>query len=116
MWTFLVCDVKQPIIGADFVKTHKLLVDLANKKLIDTVTSLRAYGTVCKYEEPSISSVQVDNPYHELLYRFPGITKPFNYKEKPTHSVFHHIETTGPPDLAKARPLPPKVQKGKRRI
>ena len=34
-WKFQVADVNQPIIGADFLLQHKLLVDLAQKRLVD---------------------------------------------------------------------------------
>lgn len=106
-WTFIISDVKQAILGADFLKTHKLLVDLYNKKLTDTVTNLEALGTIVKYEESSISSIQRDNTYRDLLESYPEITKLISYKNSTSHSVYHHIETTGPPIHARARPLPP---------
>lgn len=34
-WRFLVADVTQPIINADFLLQHKLLVDLDRRRLID---------------------------------------------------------------------------------
>ena len=33
-WRFQVADVHKPIIGADFLRSHSLLVDLTNKKLL----------------------------------------------------------------------------------
>lgn len=38
-WPFIVCDVKQPIIGADFLRNFRLSVDLYNNRLIDLVTN-----------------------------------------------------------------------------
>ena len=35
-WRFLAADVAQPIIGADLLLQHKLLVDLDSRRLIDT--------------------------------------------------------------------------------
>lgn len=55
-WTFVISDVKQAILGADFLRTFKLVVDLHNKRLVDTVTNLRSYGSIIRYDEPSISS------------------------------------------------------------
>ncbi|GBP49333.1 Retrovirus-related Pol polyprotein from transposon 297 [Eumeta japonica] len=46
-------------------------------------------------------------PCLDLLSEFPNISKPISFKETPSHSVVHHIETTGPPVFAKARPLQP---------
>lgn len=34
-WTFIVADVKQPIIGADFLRYYGLLVDLNAQQLLD---------------------------------------------------------------------------------
>lgn len=31
-WTFIIADVQQPIIGADFIKNYGLLIDLANDR------------------------------------------------------------------------------------
>ena len=33
--TFIIADVRRPILGADFLRRHKLLVDLCGQKLID---------------------------------------------------------------------------------
>ena len=106
-WSFIVCDVKQPIIGADFLKAHQLVVDLHNKRLIDGLTNLSREANVIKCSELSISSIQHDNPYKELLEEYSDITKPVSYREPPSHSTYHHIETTGPPVFTRARPLPP---------
>ena len=35
-WRFIIADVTQPIIGRDFLRSHSLLVDLANEQLIRT--------------------------------------------------------------------------------
>ena len=37
-WTFIVADLKQPIIGADFLKHYSLLVDLKSRCLRDMRT------------------------------------------------------------------------------
>lgn len=37
-WIFLVADVGQPIIGADFLKYFGLLVDLRKRRLLDEMT------------------------------------------------------------------------------
>ena len=35
-WRFIIVDLTQPIIGGDFLRSHSLLVDLANERLIRT--------------------------------------------------------------------------------
>ena len=106
-WDFVIADVKQPILGADFLSHHKLLVDVNSRKLIDQVTDLNVVASVVNTSEPSVLSVNIDHPYHDLLAKFPKITKPMSFVETTQSSVQHCIETTGPPVFARARPLPP---------
>lgn len=106
-WPFIVCDVKQPIIGADFLRNFKLSVDLYNNKLVDLVTDMYVCGLKGEYLDGSIKCINSSHPYADLLESFQEITKPPNFKDIPEHSVFHHIETTGQPVHAKARRLPP---------
>lgn len=106
-WNFVIADVNQPILGADFLSAHKLLVDISRRKLIDQVTELGVSAVMVSSNQPSIYTVDENHPYHTLLSNFPNITKPATYKEVPQHNVVHHIETTGPPVYARARPLPP---------
>lgn len=114
-WPFIICEVSQPIIGADFLKTHRLLVDLHNKKLVDSVTNLFSIGTVVACKDLAIRSIHESHPFRDLLEQYPDITKPASFKEMTcSHAVKHHIDTTGPPVFAKPRPLPPgKYQKVK---
>ena len=44
-WTFLLADVSFAIIGVDFLRSHKLLVDPAANRLVDTA-SLQSFVTV----------------------------------------------------------------------
>ena len=39
-WTFIIADIGRSILGADFLRQHRLLVDLRRGKLIDGVTDL----------------------------------------------------------------------------
>ncbi len=38
-WTFLLADVQFPIIGVDFLRNFRLLVDIAAGRLVDTASS-----------------------------------------------------------------------------
>lgn len=106
-WTFILADVKQPILGADFLNHHKLLVDINGRKIIDSVTSLNVIGSIVDYQGATIKTIDMTNPFSDLLLEYPDITKPVCYKDTPKHSVVHYIETTGPPVFARSRPLPP---------
>lgn len=107
-WEFILADVKQPILGADFLTHHKLLVDLSARKLIDQITDLNVVASVESIKHPSIKSTNdLNQPYQSILTKYPHLTKPMSFRETPPHNVMHYIETTGPPVHAKARPLPP---------
>lgn len=106
-WTFVVAAVKQPILGADFLSHFGLVVDLKASKLIDKNTNFNTLACVITTKEPSIKTLDSSHPYYELLSSYPDITKQTSFKVSTNHSVFHHIETQGPPVHARARPLPP---------
>lgn len=106
-WVFIVADVKQPIIGADFLVNYKLLIDLSGRRLIDSETQMKVVGCISDSNQPTIKTIVDDHPYIDLLEKYPSLTKPFSFKEVPKHNVCHHIETSGAPVYSRARPLPP---------
>lgn len=113
-WTFVLADVKQPILGADFLGHFQLLVDVHKKKLIDKVTNLCVIASVTMNEQIPVNTIDFKNEFSDLLHEFADITKPLNFLETPRHSVVHHIETSGMPVYARPRPLPPdKYRKAK---
>ena len=56
-WTFLLADVTFAIIGVDFLRSHKLLVDPAANRLVDTA-SLQSFATVPAAAACAASAVQ----------------------------------------------------------
>lgn len=106
-WLFIIAEVTQPILGADFLAHHGLIVDLKSRRLIDNLTKLKSVASIVKVDQPTVKTVEDTHPFHDLLCKYINITKPGSYREIPTHGVFHYIETTGPPVFARARPLPP---------
>lgn len=106
-WTFIVADVKTSILGADFLNHYKLLVDLYNRRIIDKVTDLAVDASVIRSRQPSIQVLNKDLTYYEILKQYPDLFRPVSYINAAKHSVTHHIETTGLPLYAKARPLTP---------
>lgn len=110
-WDFVIADIKQPILGADFLAHHKILVDMYRRRLIDQVTNMNVLASIVNIKQPSVKSIVENHPYYDILSKFPDITKPASFKETPPHSILHHIETTGPPVYSRARPLPPERYK-----
>ena len=106
--TFITADVPAAILGADFLRDNRLLVDMGNRCLIDT----RDYGLLpCTTATNTHHSISVvDAPpcrYRQLLIDRPALTTPTFKSELPAHGVQMHIPTTGPPVFAKARRLSP---------
>jgi len=101
-WVFIIADVKQPILGADFLRHFGLLVDFRKCKLSDSVSQIHVFGLS---SSPSLSSTGLtsykhsddNSTYSQLLSEFPSVTQAVSSDQPVKHSVTLHIETTGPP-------------------
>jgi len=109
-WVFVVADIPQAIIGADFLYHFGLLVDLRNDTLIDSTTQLCVQGVFCTSTPSSgLARFQLNpsDPYSQLLSKFPSVTQA-SFTDCPVkHSVTHHIQTTGPAVFGRTRRLAP---------
>ena len=107
-WRFTIADVPHPIIGADFLCEHALLVDMKNHKLVDGRTldsiSLQAAPNSSPVLQLSTAS---SGEFAYLLAEFPKITQPNFTLAVPSHNMLHYIPTNGSPVHARARRLPP---------
>lgn len=106
-WPFVLAEVSRPLIGADFLRHHGLLVDLGHRRLLDarsltSVHLIRGTGSTVQ-----LAAAVTTNPYSKLLAEFPTLTEPSFQRAEPSHGVEHHIPTRGPPVHARARRLPP---------
>jgi hypothetical protein len=77
-WKFIIADVSKPILGADFLKHHQLIVDLKNRRLIDGVTDLKVNFPLCNSNVPTVRSIDLSQSYHQILAEFPGTTRLIN--------------------------------------
>ena len=106
-----VADVNRPIIVADFLLQHKLLVDLAQKRLVDTKNGTRVMAKKSTDTSPSIQHVSINSsvkdPFTRLLEEFPTLTTPCTSDTPVKHDVPHHIVTEGLPVFARPRRLSP---------
>ena len=108
-WIFVVADIQKPILGADFLRHYKLLVDMKQHQLTDSATHLRVQGifTSDTSPGPAICPKDPSNPYLELLSEFPVLTQPCSLDNPVKHDVTHHIETVGSPVFSRPRRLAP---------
>lgn len=109
-WQFIVADVTKAIIGVDFLSHFNLTVDIRNKRLVDSKTTLTTTASLARFSD-DVSSVKVvagNSIYHSILAEFPEITKPPGTHRTITHNTVHHIRTTpGPPIFCSPRRLAP---------
>ena len=107
-WTFIVADVQQPIIGADFLIHYNLLIDLRSRCLRDMRTGLAIAASLSSIKPLSLNRVDtVQNEYTKLLGQFPELTRPTTKGETVKHGITHKIVTKGHPVFARPRRLAP---------
>ena len=76
-WTFIVADIKQPILGADFLIHYSHLVDLQGTCLRDMRTGLSIHATLSSIKPLSLNRIDsIQNEYTELLDQFFELTRP----------------------------------------
>ena len=107
-WTFTVADVKQPIIGADFLIHYNLLVDLRSRCLRDMRTGLAIAASLSSIRPLSLNRVDtIQNEFTKLLGQFRELTRPTTKGETVKHGITHKIVTKGHPVFARPRRLAP---------
>ncbi|XP_064111366.1 uncharacterized protein LOC135218847 [Macrobrachium nipponense] len=102
VWTFIITDIKAPLLEVDFLAQDGFLVDVGRKRLLDT-------GTCCSLllaTGPSIPTVcsLVPHKYGSLLQEFPDVFKLELCQVAGTpakHGIYHHITTMSPPTHTK---------------
>ena len=113
-WQFVIADVNQPLLGADFLAHFKLLVDIARHRLVDndfcTSFPLKA-ANKC---DINACSPRINGPYRDLINDFPDVFRNElrqNPGISPKHGIVHYIRTNGPPVHSRFRRLCPEKLK-----
>ncbi|KOX68374.1 hypothetical protein WN51_07925 [Melipona quadrifasciata] len=101
-WKFVIANVAKPVIGADFLPQFGLLIDL---RLLDT-TSLATTGRIAAEEADSMKTIASDSPYHQLLAKYPDLTRLIAIPRKVKHDVIDHINTMPSPPNEPGTHLP----------
>ena len=105
-WDFVVAAVTFPLLGADFLCAHNLLVDVGNRRLVNSQTFASFACTQGEAVYSGLSNTLTESDrYLRLLAEFPDLTRPTFSTPTVKHGVEHHIETNGPPLHARARRL-----------
>eukprot|EP00731_Ephydatia_muelleri_P021797 Em0014g388a len=105
-WSFTIADVSRPLLGADFLRSNSLLVDLKGRRLVDAETYHSVPLGATRTPALHLNAV-TSNQYNTLLSKFPEITMPVFTQAAIKHTVEHFISTKGPPVHARPRHLCP---------
>ena len=106
---FIIADVKQPIIGADFLAHFNLAPNHRDGCLIDLQT-FETLHVDFDAESPKtrINFIsQKEDPYYQLLDKYPDLSIPSFRIKEPKHGVRHYIPTQCHPIQNRARKLAP---------
>ncbi|XP_029637974.1 uncharacterized protein LOC115213179 [Octopus sinensis] len=107
-WVFVVAKLPTPILGADFLHHFGLLVDIKNRRLVDTTTKLTVRGIAARMDTVSPTVMLTTTTRHSsILNEYPDVARPVFHNQPIKHDVTHHIKTNGPPVAARPRRLPP---------
>ena len=98
-WVFTLADVRNPILGADFLHYYRLPVNMSHHRLTDASTQLSVQGIASQASalHPTPLPLGLDFDYLSILPDFPDITQLSSCEVPVKHSVTHHIVTSGPP-------------------
>ena len=96
-WRFQVADVHRSILGADFLRVHGFLVDLANKRLIRPERLSIINGIIKEVPTNVCNITRASNPneFAKLLRGRPELVTPTFSLGSPKHGIWHSSSPTG---------------------
>ena len=104
--TFVLADVSNPILGADFLGANNLIVNVSAKCLTHASTYASLDLEPTSYAPTGLAPV-LTSCFDTTLLEFPDLLRPTFDEPTVPHAVQHHIPTTGPPVSSKVRRLSP---------
>ena len=112
-FNFTIANVRQRILGGDFLAQFYLAPNHRDGSLIDldrmdVLPATFAHGAK---SIPVTFINEVNDPYYKLLDSFPEILTPAFTPKEVKHGVRHHIPTNGHPVQSRARKLDPEKLK-----
>ena len=111
IWTFIIADVRHPLLGADFLSHCSLVVDVARHRLLNTDTYTSVPLCISNVEE-NTNLLSIDDTYSNIINDFDDVFKPELRLSPGTaakHGVEHYINTNGPPVHSRYRRLGPEL-------
>ena len=102
--SFLLANVKCPILGADFFKCKDLVIDIPRRRLYSDSVLVRARPASVISDLCGLSATSLEG----ILDSFPGVMSPspvYDSSHPAKHGLEHTIPTDGPPVFARPRRL-----------
>ena len=102
----VITDVKRPLLGADFLRQHNLLVDVRGQRFIGADTYLSVSCDVTVTSVSQLAPIDIgSNKYRKFLNDFPELPQPTFSHSTVSHGVQNYITTTGYPVHTRAHRL-----------
>ncbi|XP_050339479.1 uncharacterized protein LOC126765838 [Bactrocera neohumeralis] len=76
VWSFVIADVTQAIIGADFLSHYDILPDLNRRCLLDRKTAVKSFYTVARINVSNISTISSARDFINSVREFSDVTRP----------------------------------------
>ncbi|GFO11983.1 Pol polyprotein [Plakobranchus ocellatus] len=102
-------NVKRPLLGADFLRKHNLLVDIRGRRLIEADSfSLINCSVSSVSTDSDLALIEpISNRFRKILNGYPELLQLTFSTEEIKHGVKHFITTKDRPVFARARRLAP---------
>ncbi|GFR67612.1 transposon Ty3-G Gag-Pol polyprotein [Elysia marginata] len=102
-------NVKRPLLGADFLRQHNLLVDIRGRRLIEADSFSHISCSVSSISADSVLALiePTSNKFRKILNGYPELLQPTFSTAEVKHGVKHFIPTKDRPVFARARRLAP---------
>ena len=109
--SFIIADVRQPILGADFLSRYYLAPNHRDKTLIDLSDGSEIPVGINRRTQTRFTDInlvdQKSDPFYQLLDSYPALSTPSFTPKEVSHGVRHYIPTNCHPIQSKVRKLNP---------
>lgn len=106
-WRFVIAQITQLIIEADFLAYYNLLLNMKRSRLIDNKTGLEVRGTVSTSAIVSVKTMITYTKFYNILAEYPRLMRITGQHRMTKHETIHYIQTTPvSPEACRPRRLP----------